>query len=120
MGKCEWWWCKEKAEEGKRFCGKACANKYAVDLRRRKVKHLLVKHFGGKCVRCGYDRCIEALEFHHRDPSTKVRTVSTGNTSSFESSLAEAEKCDLVCANCHREIEAEPFKARWDRILAAA
>ena len=31
----------------------------------------LIKLKGGKCERCGYDKNIAALEFHHLDPSTK-------------------------------------------------
>ena len=30
-----------------------------------------VKLLGGKCCICGYDKCIDALVFHHRDPSIK-------------------------------------------------
>jgi hypothetical protein len=41
------------------------------------------------------------LEFHHRVPSTKEFTLSRFN-GSHSRFLAEAEKCDLLCANCHR------------------
>jgi hypothetical protein len=43
------------------------------------------------------------MDFDHRDPSTKLRSV-TQMISNFgiERILAEAAKCDIVCANCHR------------------
>ena len=29
----------------------------------------MVDYKGGKCERCGYDKNISALEFHHLDPT---------------------------------------------------
>jgi len=73
---------------------------------RRERKAELVRHLGGRCSRCGYDRCIAALEFHHRDPRMKQFSVSAENMlRRWETVLAEAEKCELLCANCHRELE---------------
>jgi hypothetical protein len=61
---------------------------------------------GGKCIRCGYNKCISALEFHHVNPENKER-VGTGNLASrcWERYLEEIKKCILLCANCHREEE---------------
>lgn len=39
--------------------------------RRIRIKAVLVDARGGRCEDCGYARTISALEFHHRDPSTK-------------------------------------------------
>ena len=36
---------------------------------RKRTKAKLVEYKGGKCECCGYNNCIEALEFHHIDPS---------------------------------------------------
>ena len=33
----------------------------------RNVKKKAVNKLGGKCSRCGYDKCVSALEFHHLD-----------------------------------------------------
>jgi transposase len=75
--------------------------------RRRTIKRILVSEAGGCCSRCGYDRCIAALQFHHLDPSTKSFTVSSnGVTRSIDRARAEARKCILLCANCHAEVEA--------------
>jgi len=67
----------------------------------------LYKIKGGKCQICGYDKCERVLSFHHREPSTKLFGLSLNNLWSkpLEELLIEAEKCDLVCANCHGEIE---------------
>ncbi len=74
--------------------------------RRRKNKWTLAEEAGGKCVRCGYDRFIGALQFHHRDRKTKRFGVSgKGSTRSLNASREEARKCDLLCANCHAEVE---------------
>lgn len=78
----------------------------AVVRRRRKVKRMLVADAGGRCVRCGYDRC-RALHFHHRDPATKAFGLSgRGYTRGIAALRVEAEKCDLLCSNCHAEVEA--------------
>lgn len=54
----------------------------------------------------GYDKCVQALEFHHLDPNEKEFSLTTSNTRSIQKLLEEAQKCILVCANCHREIHA--------------
>jgi tRNA(Ile2) C34 agmatinyltransferase TiaS len=78
----------------------------AVSRHRRMVKETLVAEAGGGCVVCGYDRCLTALAFHHLDPSDKLLAISqNGVTLSLATIRAEAQKCVLVCANCHAEIE---------------
>ncbi len=80
--------------------------KQAVVKRRRKVKEFAVEHKGGRCQICGYNRCIWALDFHHKDSTTKEFGIAAkGYTRSWKAIQAEADKCVLVCANCHREIE---------------
>jgi len=76
-----------------------------VHKRRKKVKQLLVEYKGGKCEQCGYNKCIAALEFHHLDPAKKDFGISSnGNTLKLETMKKEADKCILVCSNCHKEI----------------
>ena len=75
--------------------------------KQRAIKHKLVEYKGGKCQKCGYDKCEGALQFHHRDPEEKDFTLSHINLSknfSMEALLKEVDKCDLLCANCHAEI----------------
>ena len=78
----------------------------AVVLRRRKVKETLVADAGGACAICGYSRYSGALQFHHLEPTEKVFTLSADGVSrSIERARHEAEKCVLLCANCHAEVE---------------
>lgn len=71
---------------------------------RQKNKERAVKYKGGKCVKCGYDKCIIALEFHHIDPKEKDFSPSSNMNKSWEKIKLELDKCILVCSNCHREI----------------
>lgn len=81
------------------------ASQAVVDWRRRtKVK--LVEYKGGECIRCGYKKSLGALELHHLDPNEKDFTIG-GKSWSFERLKKEADKCILVCSNCHIEIHEE-------------
>jgi hypothetical protein len=72
----------------------------------RRIKQALVDEFGGGCVVCGYDRLLGNLHFHHVDPRQKAFAITMGLGRSLAAYRGEAEKCILVCANCHGEIEA--------------
>jgi hypothetical protein len=92
---------------------KAC-NVERVSETRRKTKRELVRRLGGRCVNCGYDKYIGALEFHHHDQNGKEFAISNkGSTRSLEKAWEEAKKCKLLCANCHRE-EHENLRSVWD------
>ena len=79
----------------------------AVSRRRRRVKAALVREAGGRCVLCGYDRCVGALAFHHLDPALKSFGMAAGGLArSLSKSREEVAKCVLLCANCHAEVEA--------------
>lgn len=78
-----------------------------VSKRRREIKRILVDYKGGKCEKCGYDKCIDALEFHHIDKNEKNFGISNGNCKSLEVLKKEADKCILLCSNCHKEIHYE-------------
>ena len=79
--------------------------KKAVSKRHKKLRELAIEYKGGKCELCGYNRCNDALEFHHEDSSKKEFSISQGGlTRSWDRIKSEVEKCVLVCANCHREL----------------
>ena len=79
----------------------------AVRKRRKKLRLMAVEYKGGRCSICGYDRCLEALEFHHLDPSHKDFGISDkGYTRSWEKVKKELDQCVILCANCHREVHA--------------
>lgn len=74
---------------------------------RRAMKKQAVKLKGGKCSICGYDKCIDALQFHHEDFTVKEFGLSNGETRSWERYKEELKKCILVCGNCHVEIHSK-------------
>ena len=76
--------------------------------RRREIKRRAVEYKGGKCERCGYDRCAAAFDFHHPDPGAKEFGISAeGSGRSFEAMKPELDKTVMLCANCHREVHEE-------------
>ena len=79
----------------------------AVAKRRRKIKIMSLEYKGGKCQICSYSKCVGALELHHRNAVNKEFGIGDkGYTRSWEKVKAELDKCILLCANCHREVEA--------------
>lgn len=79
----------------------------AVAKRRRKIKTLAIEYKGGKCRVCGYSKYQGALDLHHIKSEEKEFGIGDkGYTRSWEKVKAELDKCVLVCANCHRELEA--------------
>ena len=77
----------------------------SVARRRRKVREKAIAFLGGKCEKCGYNKYNGALEFHHINPLDKTFELKISKMGqSWETVKKEAEKCMLLCANCHREI----------------
>jgi hypothetical protein len=89
----------------RRWRCKRCVGE-AVTRRLQRVKRTLVEEAGGCCSVCGYDRCILNLHFHHVDPASKSFAISMATGKAIAAYRAEIQKCVLVCANCHGEIEA--------------
>ena len=53
------------------------------------------------CKECG-ESTYELLDYHHRDPSTKVTTVSDMlGRYGRPKVLEEMAKCDVLCKQCH-------------------
>lgn len=73
---------------------------------RRRIKNKLVEYKGGSCVKCGYNKSIQVLQFHHINPNEKDFTIS-GKSYSFEKMKNEVDKCILLCSNCHIELHEE-------------
>lgn len=71
---------------------------------RSERRRILIEYLGGECVKCGYDRCVSALHFHHIDPDKKLFIIGANlTTRKWQSLVNEANKCELLCANCHIE-----------------
>ncbi len=84
---------------------KTCCNAKVYEAREAfKVK--CVEYMGGECQSCGYNRCISALEFHHKDPSQKDFEINKGRMTSFKNAQNELNKCVMLCSNCHKEAHA--------------
>ena len=82
-------------------------NSCTVKRKRKQLKQMAVEYKGGKCSICGYDRSVEALEFHHIDPSQKTFGIAAkGYTNGWDKMKAELDKCVPLCSNCHKEVEA--------------
>ena len=53
------------------------------------------------CADCGYDEDPAALDFDHVS-GMKLGAVSRMLNQAIDRILDEIEKCEVVCANCHR------------------
>ena len=60
------------------------------------------------CEKCGFDKHPKAIDFHHKDPKTKIFGIGkfiNGRQCNDENKLIvleEIKKCVCLCANCHR------------------
>jgi hypothetical protein len=88
---------------GRKRC-KQCRTE-GTQRRRLKLKLMAIEYKGGKCSKCGYNKCVDVLHFHHRNPNEKEFSISgKGITRSWEKVKKELDKCDLLCSNCHGEL----------------
>ncbi len=100
---------KPKNKEHRNIVDKRYYEKNRVEIYNTKIKRLkkikidLINVLGGKCSRCGYNKCVSALEFHHLgDKEDNIAHIIKNK--SKEKALKEVKKCILLCANCHREV----------------
>lgn len=63
------------------------------------------EYLGNKCFICGYNKCLEALEFHHKEPKEKKFAIAGIYNKKWDTIVEELDKCVLLCSNCHRELE---------------
>jgi len=75
--------------------------KAATKGRQRRRKKALIEYKGGKCSACGYNKCQQALDFHHT--GEKSFTIGNRKSASIDILKKEADKCILLCKNCHAE-----------------
>ena len=88
--------------------GRMLCNLCNVKMNRYRYRIALIKYLGGKCIKCGYDKNISVLEFHHIDAEDKDFTLSAG-IKNWEAMKKEADKCELLCSNCHREKHTDDY-----------
>ena len=87
------------------YC-KQCNHQQVLN-RQREFKRKCLEYKGSCCSKCGYSKCIGALEFHHLDPNKKAFAPSKFRHTSFIKNdtviKKELDKCIVLCSNCHRE-----------------
>jgi hypothetical protein len=73
---------------------------------REVTKSAIVESMGGKCFVCGYNKCNDALELHHKNPSEKEFSMGKimANPKAWFKIVEELKKCILLCSNHHREV----------------
>ncbi len=99
-------WYNDYMPDNRKYADRREALIKAVAKRRKKIKVLAVEYKGGKCQICGYTKCIGALELHHINSKDKSFGVGDkGYTRAWSIVQKELDKCVLLCANCHREVE---------------
>lgn len=93
--------------KAKNYYKNSFSNLISTQEERAKGRKLyFVKIKGGKCEKCGYNKNLAALSFHHLDGKQKTMALTTRAfaSCSLEKIKEEADKCILLCANCHAEL----------------
>jgi len=72
-------------------------------------RQLLLDARAGGCIKCG-EMDASCLDFHHRDPAEKEGHIGEFRKFGMKRLLAEIEKCDVLCANCHRKFHRDERK----------
>ena len=78
---------------------------FKQQINRHKLKEECIQYLGGKCFHCDYDKCKDALVFHHINPEEKEFGIGDAikRNFSFIKIKSELDKCQLLCRNCHSE-----------------
>jgi hypothetical protein len=76
---------------------------WKADSRKRLKQYVLDYLKTHPCVDCGQTNPL-VLDFDHRDPAEKDDSIAriVSDTGALPRLLAEIEKCDVRCSNCHR------------------
>lgn len=80
---------------------------------RRKWYELIKQKGKDRCSKCGYNKCFDALDYHHINPEEKKYNI--GHlicTTPSEEKMKELDKCICLCSNCHRELHSSMRKNR--------
>jgi hypothetical protein len=99
---CRAWYVRNRDEHKQRV---AQRNERTLREYRQWLAEYLAEH---PCVDCG-ETDLRVLEFDHREGSDKIADVAAlvSHLAKWSRVLAEIEKCDVRCANCHRRRTAE-------------
>lgn len=91
---------------------KKCKAKYKAS--QSEFKAQLMNHIGQRVCKHCKNTDTRVLSFHHREPENKKFKISWALTHNYslENMKIEAEKCDVLCANCHMIVHATNPKGR--------
>ena len=68
-------------------------------------KQLLLEAKSRPCSECGGSFLPNLMDLHHRDPKEKEGEITKmANNTSTKKFKKELDKCDPLCANCHRMV----------------
>lgn len=83
----------------------SCVNKGKI----ARFKLQIEDYAGNVCVKCGYNKCSNVIEYHH--VANKEYEISKLiSRAGIRKIKAELDKCIPLCANCHREFHYGYFK----------
>lgn len=90
------------------YCSNNCRlkrlKKYHIQWKRHNSQNGWFKKYKrslGGCIKCGYNECLAALDFHHITSKNKSPSACKNNIQKI--GTKELAKCILLCANCHRK-----------------
>ena len=86
--------------------------------RDRRLDELINSYKAQPCADCGESYPPYVMDFDHGDGADKEEKISTmrRRRMAFAKIIAEIEKCEVVCANCHRERTNRRSPARYSRV----
>lgn len=96
----------QKEYQKQHYLSNTDSYKQSVKNNRRKTAEWFADFKKGlKCEVCGEDHPA-CLDFHHLDKKQKRQKVTdlAKRTYSVTTVLAEIEKCQVLCSNCHRKL----------------
>jgi hypothetical protein len=82
---------------------------YRNDYKRNLTQRINDYKMDKGCVSCGEKSHPAVLDMHHLDPTIKEDSPSSLRTS-WDRWIEEAQKCIVLCANCHRKVHAGILK----------
>lgn len=83
---------------------KGYCKRHYLRFKRQERWEQLIELKGGKCNNCNQSYHFSSYDFHHRDPKQKDIEISNILLNDIKDLHKEVEKCDLLCANCHRKV----------------
>lgn len=87
------------------YCKSCCSN--YVNLRKQRRRYWLGLYKQNKgCHVCGFNKSINALDWHHINMQEKEAHITNLHTGKLKKLFAELRKCVVLCANCHRMVHA--------------